>query len=524
MSDPSANSPCKMTLRFRSSDAPAVRASLDHKSFADSIVDALAPRLEEGLLPILPLDCVDDEVQSAQADVRILEDRLKQFEVQEESILQAITSGNVSDRLLQELDGRFERLREDAAQEHSRLAEARIRLDRARQAYDEMQSRRHVEGILHFVSGLRDPHSSVAQRFFTTCLANLEFRLEVDTDRSRWLHWTGTIIFSADGEAVSIPFSGRQVQRRGAAADTEWVMERLLAGTPLNTDVASRRLLGETAVKVRPNYILPRLSMTARQSWILHVGDSALLKGYLALYARESRIAKWEALEDEMMQVFGDAQGAQQMLARTHDALCALGSAMWSRKRLLTETQSLIRIANGDTVTKEHLPVSTLQDRKGVGEPWKRVNGSLRPDDCHRCGGVARARFMIDEPDGYVCLGCRRSPDGLTWPARFDRFIAYPELWIAAGFSLQLPEGRAVTGPKRPWTNRRGWLESQPSQAIDAVVHDYLQGKRISDIVKDHSLESIHDVYRILDIRGIPRRRTQKSYRRGEETPRAGLA
>jgi hypothetical protein len=275
----------------------------------------------------------------------------------------------------------------------------------------------------------------------------------------------------------------------------------------LHTDVASQRLLGPNSIKVRPKVLLPQLGLQSAESWILHVGDGLLLKAYLSIYGTHPALHPWGEVQQEFCSVFGDSELLHCVLTSTHDALSALASPNWSRKRPLAETQSLIRIATNEVVTSDHLPSPQPRNRRGVLEPWHLSEGSWRPAPCRHCGSAVRVRLAIDEPDGYMCLECRRTPNGLVWPARFDRFIAYPEMWVAAGWKLDVPSKPTEPTPKRVITNRRQWLKGLSPEILDRVASDYVAGRRLAQIIEDYSLASTHDVYRILDARGIPRRR-----------------
>lgn len=55
--------------------------------------------------------------------------------------------------------------------------------------------------------------------------------------------------------------------------------------------------------------------------------------------------------------------------------------------------------------------------------------------------------MQIPEPEGPVCLTCRCDEAGIVWEARtYDRYIAHPDLWRAAGWSLHADAEPLVGG------------------------------------------------------------------------------
>ena len=506
---------CRLRLGFQSADAPAARASLRYSTFAESIVESLAECLERGVLPLAPMSVVDETLEDGESAVRTHRLRIEELQNQERNVLGAITSGNVSEHLLSELDRQFIRIRDALLAEESLFNEATLDLDRLLAARGEEQRKRRIETAAVFVSELGNPHSTLAREFFARCVSNLDFRLEVTHARERILHWTGCINFSSEAGTIQVPFAGHQLQDRREGAGDEWIIERLLSGHPLGTDSASRQFQAGILDKVWPSKILPRLHLQPHESWMLHVGDPLLLKCYLALYSSHPDRQSWADLEDEIRREHGEPDRFQMLLKRTHKGFEGLKRPKWAQRRPLWETQCLIKIAQGHSLERSEILKPYPAERRGVAEPWNKIADQFRPSPCRTCASTSRIRLMIDEPCGYVCLNCRSDGAGIRWPERIDRFAAYPELWTQAGFALLLPSPlMPPRATKRRYSRRRDRLAGLPMDAIDTIITAYQEGQNLSNIIKQHDLKDAHDIYRILDDRGIPRRRLQKPQRR----------
>lgn len=505
---------CSPRFAFYSRTSPTVGASIDYQNLVGSVIDALAAHFERGVLPLSPHEIVSTDIETLEAEIHSCEAKIRDLRGQEESLLGAITSGSLSDHLLRELDARFTRVRSETSRTQSLLDETSLRLETARARSEQLQARRRADRILFFVAALRDCRSSLARQFFTTCISDLEFRIETDSRRRRTVRWTGIIAFSLDAERACIPFHGAEVQRVNAGTGGDWAIQSVLSGRPFMTDYASRALSGGDAIRVRANKILPSLGLSERESWILQVSDSLLLRAYVALFVSHPQRPSWQSLETEILADFGDPERLRERLYAVHARLIPLKMPMWSRIGSRAETESLIKVAQGRVVKHSEIPPFRDGQRKGTAERWATSEGYRSPSPCGNCKSVKRARLVIDEPGGYVCLDCRQDALGITWPRRFDRFIAHPNLWVEAGFDLELPPPEVATRAKRTWSNRRKRLEGLSEQTVSEILRRYQDGAALACLVKEFELRDAHDVYWLLDARAMPRRRHQQPQRR----------
>lgn len=503
-----ADTPCNAWFAFGSATEPTVGFRVSYQPIVESIIDALASHLEAGYFPIAVDQSYNGSAESAASGVRTAEHRVKELTAEKEQLLATISSGVLSEALLRELDGKYRALTDQLADAHSRLNDARLEVERARLASDTQRAKQHLDSLLLFVSGLRDPHSPLAAQFFHTCVRNLAFQAHDLPSRKRQVSWTGAIEFIANDQRLAVPFSGSHTTLRPVAADESWALNRLLEGTPLGTDVATRRLMG-TRPKVRPKDILPSLNLDKSESWIIHVGDSLLLRAYLTLFAEHPDLPTWGSLIPDITRDVGEPGEFEKALRRCHHATTSMRNPQWIHARAPRETESLITAALGQPVTPDLLLRTWVSDFTGIAEPWAVANGLRHVPPCRHCHSHRRARFTIDEPLGYVCLDCRRDQTGLTWPTRMDRFIAYPELWVAAGFNLELPTPPAKPKPKRVYSNRRHRLSSLPTEDVLAILDAYRAGTPLASICQQHRLRDAHDIYHLLDKHNIPRRRFQ---------------
>lgn len=501
---------CGVRFRFQAADQPHVRASVAYAEFAESVVAALSDCLEKGLVPITPQSQASDDLEDAESEVRSLEVRVHGLQEQIENLLAAISSGSISPHLLQELDGRFSRLKADLSQASSLHGASLLKLERVKEGYEAEQSQRSLETMLSFVSGLRDPHSSIARRFFRSCVKEVNFHIEVESHRRRSLRWSGIISFTSDQGSVTIPFSGSEEQALGFGSNVDWIVERVISGQPLYIDNASRRFADGAKMHLQHKETLTALGLHPGESWILYVGDPLLIQAYLALYSTHSDVTPWQSLESSIRKDFGDPDRLRSALERTHSTLTTQRHASWARQRLRQETAALVKIAQGQPVPAESFLKHKRRGRKGSGEDWVRSNKEVAPAPCPGCGGIRRARLMIEEPIGYVCLNCRQDSEGMIWPTRFDRFIAYTEMWTAAGFHLEIPPPAGPSHRRRRWSSLKARLAALSTAEVDAIVADYQSGLPMRRIASKHGLATVHDVYGILEMRNLSRRRSPR--------------
>lgn len=502
-----------MRFAFYSTDNPAVGVSLEYGPLVDSIIDSLADQFEKGVLPIAPREHSASDVESLEGELQSFSHKMRGLQLQQDSVMQAITSGSLSEPLLRDLDARYTEILEQIAGIQSEYDEATVRLERAKAVNEKFQANRRADDVLYFVSGLRDPYSSLARQFFHTCVEDLQFRMEVRKTRERVLCWSGRVSLSSGPEALRIRFSGEQQQTLRKGSNDGWVLMSILGGEPLHTDFISRSLRGGAAVKVRPRHVLPLLGLDRSESWILHVGDSLLLRCYLALYSSHRQAPAWRSLETEIQTELGSPEIVMRRLHEVHDYFTGLTWNRWSRPTPISETRNLIRVATGESVGRKDLVVQHRGSRRGLAEPWIWRDGNATPSPCPQCSSIARARMTIREPVGYLCLDCRNDSMGIRWPSRFDQFIAYPELWTAAGFILDLPQVSPSTSAPRRLVRREPRLASLSEEAIQGIVQCYQDGMPLARIIHEFGLKDTHDVYALLDRRNVGRRRAQKRQR-----------
>lgn len=498
---------CNAWFSFISPTEPRVGFRVSYQSIVESIVDALACHLEAGYFPIAPEAAESDPVQEAKSRVRSAEHRIKTLTAEKEQILSTISSGVLSDALLRELDNKFRSVTMQLADAQSHLDEAGLEVERALAAADSLRAQEDLDNLLLFVSGLRDPHSPLAYKFFKSCVKNLDFHAEDSPNRQRVVSWTGSIEFVTGETRIAVPFAGKHVTLRPVATDGSWALKRLLKGEPLDSDLVNRRLQEGSPAKIRPREVLPALGLEKSEGWIIHVGDSHLLQAYLALYAHHPEIPTWESLIPQLAEEFGDASELRLALESNYECLLTAGNPMWVHRRAPRETESLIATALDQPVTAEMLPRTWVSIHTGLAEEWTTIDGLRYMPLCAHCGSHRRARFAISEPAGYVCLDCRRDAVGLTWPSRLDRFIAYPDLWTAAGIPLDLPSPPARPRKKREKSDRKGRIQMLPTDKVLAILDAYRTGKPLANICTEHGLKNAHDIYYLLDKHSIPLRR-----------------
>lgn len=174
----------------------------------------------------------------------------------------------------------------------------------------------------------------------------------------------------------------------------------------------------------------------------------------------------------------------------------------WSRPRPSVETNSLIEVALHGSSDVDPRPLLTKPVHKAVYPLWSTRDGRYTVSPCQWCHGAVLARMTIDEPFGYVCLNsaCRRDSAGVIWPADgFDRYVAFPDRWIAAGVNLvdAIPESVPTRG-RRGWAPRKKRLSALTPNAVEAILRDYRERLPVRAIVKKHNLKDAHDVYWLL--------------------------
>lgn len=507
------DSACGFRYLFASDTSPSVGASVAHSDLAQSVVDALATHLAAGCLPVSVRQVLEDDAAEVAAALRGLDQRSSQLEARCSHLRQAITSGDVSGRLLRDLSDEYASLTDETASVQSQRDELLLEQERRRAARELALAQRRAEDILLFVSHLRDPHSTVAQRFFGSCVRELTFTVRYEPDRTRVLSWSGTIALASDDATIEVPFSGA-VPARQAVGTESWAVERLKRGAPLLIDSVSRRFADGLSVKIRAGAILPEIGLRGEESWIIYVADALLLEVYLSHFADGYEGPTFEDLSSTLASDFRDVPALESAVLRTHHLLCSLEKPTWIRRYRRDETNALISLARGSRVEASALIYDGSHRPRGKLEHWDLRDDAWSCAPCRHCGSSRRMRLVIPEPSGYVCYDCRLDPSGVRWGSRFDRFVALPELWMAAGFSLDIPAESPAKAPTRVYTRRRGRLATLSDDARRRLADRYQAGDRLQDLRGDFDLKDAHDVYRILDDLGVPRRVHQKPKRK----------
>ena len=504
---------CGFRYTFVSADAAPVGVTFPHRALADSVLDALADVLAKGIMPIATRDVAEEGLKDLMSHMRGLEQQITVLVSDQQNLMSAISSGDVTGGLLREINAQYELRSQQLEQLQSQHDQAQLEMDRQRQVLDRDRARRKAEDALIFICQIRDPHSRIAQQFFTTCIQDLRFELQKTEAREKVLAWSGVISLSAKGSPIAVPFSGRWKCDRASGPLQEWALERLMVGQSLRCDVVSRRFEGGTADKIATKEILPAIGLTKEEGWIAYVGDDALLKAYLAIYATNYKGASWNDIEEALREDFGEPNRLRGRLERTHDKRAAQKRRHWINARSRDETQALIAQAVGESIPRGVRSSGRAFRKPRWAEDWDFIDGSWTSAACPTCGSRRRVRLLIDEPAGYVCYDCRTDPDGIRWPQRFDRFIAFPELWISAGFALELPAEASPRSVSRRYSKRRERLDRLDQSTFTAIIARYQSGDEIKVLVSDFGLQDIHDVYRILDDHRIPRRSRQRPKR-----------
>lgn len=295
----------------------------------------------------------------------------------------------------------------------------------------------------------------------------------------------------------------------GAVADNEEVARTFAAGIRNGVPVPSR----DARVQALTPLICRALAPGAPErgtTRFLNCTDPALLRfGCRVLYSDDATDDAEQAISDpEVVKTFARPDLLAARMRHLYHT--SSGDLLWLKRRSRAVTNLLIHASQHDgTVTRAELKddyaLAIDQIPRVSPDEWSRPRqGVLQLRPCLTCGSRRRAIPRFIEPVGYICLDCRSDSDGIKWPAAlYDRWIAFPELWVAAGHDLELTsEPRTALGTAHP--NRpAGYGTGRPRPArLRALAA--LSEQEKSDLVAAYeqfaSIKSLEATY------GLPRK------------------
>lgn len=483
----------------------------------ESIVAALADAAQQGHLPVpAAREHENDAGYQAAASARaVAQSALQENVRRRDKLLVAIESGQMDPRALSILNDRLMALVEESQRVQESLAHAERNLSTLQAAARAGDLERHIERILEFVQNLADPHSIAAHEFLRAAMQRLDFALTAG-ENGRVLSWQGQLHLSqGTSTAVIVQFSGRHPVPPEPAPTGEQLAAALVRGSSgLPLDGVLNGIASGGRKKVIQQ-LSEALGLAPIDSWILRTPHTALLRAYLAIAGPPDRGIQWADVQPELEPVFGDTAKLLERLTGELDRKRQATTVIRHAKRSEPEAALLIAHATGAT----YLPpaITRIGLSKGTWEStrvdWTREGHTYRLRPCQACGSRRRIKLVLNEPDGYVCLDCRRDNSGITWRADpFDDFVMARDMWIDAGVlqpaagALQAAERRQKRGP-----------EVFTDEQRKAVAMDYESGMSGREVINKHELRTHYNLNRVLDQEGIARRTVRAT---GSHRPR----
>lgn len=430
---------------------PAPHVPLPWQAFAESLVDSIAStgQVPAEIASELDLEHGADDGLSEQLaeeaecrrEIDALEQRLARLEARLEEVDEHgefVLSG----ALLQRVQAEYNEIHEQ------KLPQLRRRRDELTQEIEQRRSKRpdHVaaDAVLWLVESLRDPGDRSFRHLWLSSLHNVKFHTEAFTRHSAHgtrLTWTGALRLGHDDHTFVLPFHGSH--ETGAAANVEnrryahagRIIEAMAAGTPYPHTSSPARI-------VRPHVVAQRLGADPERFLLSACDDPRITRIAVACYQRRAEtveaIADSLAVEPALVRRVRaihlddcDVTQWRGRCARAEVAFYAVAAATHGR---VTAAQIL------ELIGGSRGQVYNLASRLTRTSLWssERKRGYLLRA-CN-CGSASRAPMRIPEPDGPVCLGCRRDLAGIHWPAHpYDAHIAHPDLWRSAGWRFDEP-------------------------------------------------------------------------------------
>lgn len=295
--------------------------------------------------------------------------------------------------------------------------------------------------LLHLVASLRDVGDITYRTMWKHSVHNLRFTFERIRQSGRTgkrISWTGAVRVGSGDTVVLIPFRG--VHEYGAAFTApvdvdrdrcEELIDELARGIPCaaTSGRSARRTRAAAA---------HQLGVNARNV-IFSCDDPTLLRIHTALVLHPERPsadhARLLAVAPELVErVRSFQEGSPARPWRNsgdRTAVALYASAAMAGSTSATAVGELAGVSVGQVY-------NVAARARRWSARW--TTSGKEGYELGRCGCGSRVALpmVISEPVGAVCIGCRRDHAGLLWPAeQYDRYVAHPEIWEAAGHDLK---------------------------------------------------------------------------------------
>ncbi len=504
---------CAMRYRLETEDGEQLRFSIESSVLNRSIAQGVARAFRDGHLALLSSsDGLSPDLLAAQAEMQTAVSRLTMLKEHEQNLIDAVARGGLPDNFLRQLGEKAEALQREFERATAELRRLETSVEVLKRANVQTQEAGQLASVLQLVSELRNPHSNVARRFLRHAIDKLSFTQSEPGVEPATVTWQGALILGIGSDRVRITFEG-QHETSPNPAGIERLAQQLRAGVPQRTTVRADDGLERGKAQARTHLLAAELGLASRDAWVVTVRDPLLLRAYLSLLPTKdsgATVATTCTVADSKLAP-GLIDAARRTLKRnrTH-ARCT-----WLHRRSRLETDALIGcIGDGTLITSGALGRELRRHNwPNIAHEWAILPGSMRLRACPSCGGTTRARLVIDEPAGYVCLRCRADGDGTLWPAEpYDQYVAFPSLWAAAGVQLlsAAPEVAASTS-KRTHASRKDRLEALTPEQRHSVIDQYRDGHNVREIARVNGLRDHHDVYAVIEQAGVPKRAPRKT-------------
>lgn len=293
-----------------------------------------------------------------------------------------------------------------------------------------------LSSLLRLVASLKDPVSQEFRDLWNRSLTRVRFtakRSQPNTARAGELSWTGVINLHdhESGSTVSIPFEGCQIRERPGSPIRARTIKRdessidaLRRGTPIASDNS------RTALRTR-KLASSTLGISLKHGLLRGCDDSRIIRTAVQLLEHRDK-----TITDLAVELNEDPEFIRR-IKEVHVDSPQHRSWLRAGPRAAAAFYAIAEVAGGVVSAKEVsvLAVCGLGQVYNLGSSLVRSGSwasarkaGYRLNACS-CGSTSFVILSCPEPDGVVCIDCRRDRRGLVWPCDpYDRYIAHQEL------------------------------------------------------------------------------------------------